>query len=385
MSQFLASNQISLLCNGTDYFPALVSAIHHAKHEIYLQTYIFDLDKTGERVGEALQQAAKRGVCVYLLLDGFGSRTLSKTYVRDLIEAGVEVLFFRPKISPWTLKRSRLRRLHSKVSVIDGVTAFVGGINIIDDDNTPSHTPPRIDYAVQINGPLIKDIHANVKSIWKGVCRRQLHQSRQIAFNIAHKQSTAGNMRAAFLVRDNVKHRRDIEDAYLSVIESAQSEITIANAYFLPGLRFRHALRNAVDRGVTVKLLLQQRTEYLFLDFATRALYTSFLSQGIHIYEYHKSHMHSKVAVIDQRFSIVGSSNIDPFSLFLSLEANLIIDDQSFTEQLTQHLRQTIDAGAVLITKDEWQRHHYVKRLMSWFVYGFVKVMLGAIGYPEHT
>ena len=131
--------------------------------------------------------------------------------------------------------------------------------------------------------------------------------------------------------------------------------------------------------------MLQQRTEYFFLDFATRALYTSLLSHGIHIYEYHKSHMHSKVAVIDQRFSIIGSSNIDPFSLFLSLEANLIIDDQSFTDQLAQHLKQTIDTGAVLITKDEWQKHHYVKRLMSWFVYGFVKVVLGAIGYPEHA
>lgn len=385
MSQFLADNQINLLCNGTDYFPALISAIDHAKHEIHLQTYIFELDKTGKRVGEALQHAAKRGVCVYLLLDGFGSRTLSKTYVRELMDAGVEVLFFRPKISPWTLKRSRLRRLHSKVSVIDSATAFIGGINIIDDDNTPSHTPPRIDYAVQISGPLIKDIHANVKSIWKGVCRRQLHQTRQIAFSIAHTQPVTGSMLAAFLVRDNVKHRRDIENAYLSAIKSAQSEITIANAYFLPGLRFRHALRDAVNRGVKVKLLLQQRTEYLFLDFATRALYTSLLSQGIHIYEYHKSHMHSKVAVIDQRFSIVGSSNIDPFSLFLSLEANLIIDDQLFTHQLAQHLKQTIDTGAVLITKDEWQKHHYVKRLLSWFVYGFIKVILGAIGYPEHA
>jgi cardiolipin synthase A/B len=385
MSHFVVNNQISLLCNGTDYFPALISAIQTAQHEIYLQTYIFDLDNTGKRVGEALQQAAGRGVCVYVLLDGFGSRTLSKKYVRNLRDAGVEVLFFRPKISPWTLKRSRLRRLHSKVTVIDGVTAFVGGINIIDDNNTPSHTPPRIDYAVRVDGALLKQIYANVKLIWRGVCRRQFYQTRQIPFKIESAQKAATGMRAAFLVRDNFKHRRDIENAYLSAIESAKSEITIANAYFLPGLRFRHALRDAADRGVTVKLLLQQRTEYLFLDFATRALFTSLLSQGIHIYEYHKSHMHSKVAVIDQRYSIVGSSNIDPFSLFLSLEANLIIDDQSFAEQLSQHLSQTIDTGAALITKDEWQKHYYFKRLMSWFVYGFVKVLLGAIGYPENT
>ncbi len=384
MSQYLSGNQISLLCNGTDYFPALISAIENAKYEIYLLTYIFELDKTGERIGDALLQAAKRGVSVHLLVDGFGSRSLSKNYIRKLKDSGVEVLFFRPKISPWTLKRSRLRRLHSKVSVVDGAVAFVGGINIIDDDNTPSHIPPRIDYAVQVSGPLLKDIHGNVKHIWKGVCRRQFYQTRQTPVKIGNAQPSTEGIRAAYLVRDNLKHRRDIESAYLSAIESAKSEIIIANAYFLPGLRFRHALRDAVDRGVSVKLILQQRTEYLFLDFATRALYTSLLSQGIHIYEYHKSHMHSKVAVVYERFSIVGSSNIDPFSLFLSLEANLIIDNKFFTKQLSQHLKQTIDTGAVQITKDEWQKHYYIKRVMSWFVYGFIKVLLGAIGYPEN-
>lgn len=385
MSHFLADNHLDLLCNGTDYFPALIAAVENAKQEIYLQTYIFALDETGKRVGEALQRAARRGVCIYLLLDGFGSRTLPKAYVATLKASGIEVLFYRPKISPWTLKRNRLRRLHSKVAVIDGSTAFLGGINIIDDYNTPSHTPPRIDYAVKVKGKLIKEMHANVKSIWRGVCRRQLYRTRHSSIQVNTTVNPASDMRAAFLIRDNFKHRRDIENAYLSAIASAKSEITIANAYFLPGLRFRHALRDAVSRGVTVNLLLQQRTEYLFLDFATRALYTNFLSQGIHIYEYHRSHMHSKVAVFDQRFSILGSSNIDPFSLFLSLEANLIIDNQSFAKQLSQHLNQTINSGAVLITKDDWQRHYYLKRLMSWLVYGTVKLMLGAIGYPENT
>ncbi|MGJ8620859.1 MAG: cardiolipin synthase ClsB [Methylophilaceae bacterium] len=384
MSHFLADNHVSLLCNGADYFPALINAIEDAKYEIFLQTYIYALDETSKRVGEALQRASSRGVCVHLLIDGFGSRTLPKAYIATLKASGIEVLFYRPKISPWTLKRSRLRRLHSKVTVIDGETAFVGGINIIDDYNTPSHTPPRIDYAAKVKGALLKEIHANVKSIWIGVCRRQFYRTRQNPLSMNITVNAVNKMRAAFLVRNNFKHRRDIENAYLSAIVSAKSEITIANAYFLPGLRFRHALRDAVNRGVTVKLLLQQRTEYVFLDFATRALYTSLLGQGIQIYEYHKSHMHSKVAVIDQRFSILGSSNIDPFSLFLSLEANLVIDDQSFTEQLRQHLNQTIDSGAMLITKDEWQNHHYIKRLMSWFVYGFVKLLLGAIGYPEN-
>ncbi|HSR02934.1 MAG TPA: cardiolipin synthase ClsB [Methylophilaceae bacterium] len=384
MNHFIANNQVSLLCNGYDYFPALIAAIQNARHEIYLQTYIYTLDRTGENVGEALQQAARRGVSVYLLLDGFGSRALPKTYVTALKSSGIEVLFFRPKISPWTLKRSRLRRLHSKVAVIDGMTAFVGGINIIDDYNTPSHIPPRIDYAVKIEGALLKKIHANAKHIWRSVCLRQGHITQQNTAKINSFRKTDNGMRAAFLVRDNLKHRRDIENAYLSTIKLAKSEIIIANAYFLPGLRFRHALRDAVVRGVTVKLILQQRTEYFFLDFATRALYTALLSQGIHIYEYHKSHMHSKVAIIDQHFSIVGSSNIDPFSLFLSLEANVVIDSKVFSEQLKQHLLNTIETGSVEMTKDQWQRGYYLKRTMSWMVYSLVKLMLAVIGYPEN-
>lgn len=316
MSQYVNGNQVTLLCNGADYFPALIAAINEAKHEIYLQTYIYEFDQTGIRVGNALKAAALRGVYVYLLLDGFGSRKLSKSYIKELKQSGVEVLFFRPKISPWTLKRSRLRRLHSKVSVIDGETAFVGGINVIDDFNTPSHTPPRIDYAVKVKGALLKQMHANAKSLWKRVHQRQFARTRPSNLKVRHVPSKEGSMQAAFVVRDNFKHRRDIENAYLLAIASAKSEIIIANAYFLPGLRFRHALRDAASRGVVVKLLLQQRTEYKFLDYATRALYSALLSQNIQIYEYHKSHMHSKVAVIDENLAIVGSSNIDPFSLF---------------------------------------------------------------------
>jgi len=385
MSQMMTGNQATLLCNGTDYFPALIAAINHAKYEIYLQTYIYALDETGMRIGSALKEAASRGVYVYLLLDGFGSRKLAKSYIAELKESGIEVLFFRPKISPWTLKRNQLRRLHSKVSVIDGETAFVGGINMIDDLNTPSHTPPRIDYAVKVEGALLNQIHAYAKSIWKRVYQRQFARTRPSNLKLSHSSLGKGNTQAAFLIRDNVKHRRDIENAYLAAMASAQSEVIIANAYFLPGLRFRHALLGAASRGVTIKLLLQQRTEYLFLDFATRALYSALLKQNIQIYEYHKSHMHSKVAVIDQRLAIVGSSNIDPFSLFLSLEANVMIEEATFVSQLKQQLMHDIDTGSTLMTIEQWQKYPYLNRFASWVVYLLVKVMLGLVGHPENT
>jgi len=190
-------------------------------------------------------------------------------------------------------------------------------------------------------------------------------------------------MQATFLIRDNVQHRRDIENAYLSAMDKAQSEIIIANAYFLPGLRFRHALRDAAKRGVRVVLLLQKRSEYRLLDFATRALYSALLQQGVHIYEYHKSFMHSKVAVFDDRLAIVGSSNIDPFSLFLSLESNIAISNHTFAKALKQDLKMTIEAGATMVTLDDWHQNHLVNRLLSWLAYASVKVMTGIIGYRE--
>ena len=305
MSQYLSGNHIVLLRNGAEYFPALEAALNGAQHEIYLQTYIFELDETGLRISEALKRAALRGVLVSVLLDGFGCKDLPKTYILALEKAGVEVLIFRPKISPWTLKRSRLRRMHRKMTVIDGRVGFVGGINIIDDFNTPQQVSPRVDYAVQVEGALLPSMRASMQLLWKAICRVHLRKVRSSKLKFEVTQSTLGNMRAAFLLRDNLWYRNEIEDAYLSAIKSAKTEILIANAYFLPGIRFRHALRDAAKRGVRVTILLQGHVEYILLDFASHALYSTLLSQGIEIYEYHKSFMHSKVAVIDNCWAMV--------------------------------------------------------------------------------
>jgi cardiolipin synthase A/B len=384
MSEFVAGNQIKLLRDGAEYFPALEAAIEAAEFEIYLQTYIFEADETGLRIGNALKRAALRGVYVYMLLDGFGSKDLPKTFIIDLENSGIEVLIFRPKISPWTLQRSRLRRMHRKMTVVDGQIGFVGGINIIDDYNTPSQLPPRIDYAVQIEGPILPSMHASMELLWRKLCRVHLHPFRASKLKNVFTQETVGDMRATLLLRDNLWHRNEIEDAYLSAIKSAKSEILIANAYFLPGMRFRHALREAAERGVRVTLLLQGRVEYLLLDYASHALYSSLLKEGMQIYEYHMSFMHSKVAVIDDRWAMVGSSNIDPFSLLLSREANIAVKDPNFARELRQDLQMSIETGASLVTIGDWQNHYYLKRFFSWLIYGIVRALMGAAGYSNH-
>ena len=378
----VANNQITLLQNGEAYFPAMEAALDRAIHEIYLESYIFKNDNSGRRIAEALRRAALRGVKTHVLIDGFGSNDLPKTMVDYLKAAGVMVLKFRPKTSPWTLKRQRLRRLHRKIVVVDQTIAFVGGINIIDDMDMPHETSPRYDYAVSVEGPLVKEIYVSARRVWRRVAWTRL-RSRwgRDRHGYASTPEPAGRMGAAFLVRNNFRHRRDIEEAYLQAIGQAQSEIILANAYFFPGLNFRHALLDAAGRGVRVILLLQGRVEYRLLHYASHALYGNFLDAGIEIHEYHKSLMHAKVAVVDGHWATVGSSNLDPFSLLLALEANVVVVDEDFAKTLKGSLELAIRTGARRIFKGDLRTQNFGMRLASWLSYGLVRFMTGMTGY----
>jgi cardiolipin synthase len=381
MSEFVSGNRVQLLRAGTEYFPALEAACDSATREIYLETYIFEDDATGQRIGAALARAAKRGVTVYLMIDGFGSKDLGDDFLLALRETGIRVLIYRPQISPWTLRRERLRRLHRKIAVVDACVAFVGGINIIDDMHTPRQVPPRFDYAVRIEGPLLAPIHAAVVNLWTLVMWTQFRR-RGPAPSIPVQAQACGARRGAFVVRDNFRHRNDIESAYLDAISNAGAEVLIANAYFFPGISIRRALADAAARGVRVVLLLQGRVEYVLLHYASRALYRFFLDAGVEIYEYHRSFLHAKVAVIDDRWSTVGSSNIDPMSLLLAREANVLIDDPEFASELKASLSDAMALGAVRVDAVSWQqRQSLPARAMTWICYEMVRFLTGWSSY----
>jgi cardiolipin synthase A/B len=379
--EFIGGNKLQLLRNGTSYFPALEQAIDAAQSEVYIETYIFANDETGRCIAAALARAAQRGCLVRMLVDGYGTREGFAQIRESLIAANVRVLIFRPDISPWTLRRNRLRRLHRKLTVIDARVAFVGGINVIDDMDTPGQKPPRYDYAVRVEGPLLATIMHEVERLWGRIAwaslRRRWHAKRLAAVDA----TPCGNQRAALVVRDNLRHRADIEEAYLEAIGEARGEIIIANAYFLPGMRFRRALLDAAQRGVRVALLLQGRVEYALLHYASRALYERLLEGGVEIYEYHQSFMHAKVAVIDQRWATVGSSNIDPFSLLLAREANIVVDDAPFAQELRASLREHMDSGATLVATIVWHKQSLLQRFLIWASYGLTRMLMGMAGY----
>jgi cardiolipin synthase A/B len=390
--RFVPGNRLQLLSNGEEYFPALVAAIDAAATEVFLETYIFAGDETGSLVTDALARAASRGVAVHLLLDGFGSREFPARFRAILRQSGAEVLVFRPQISPWTLRRGRLRRMHRKLACIDARVAFVGGINVIDDYDSLARMPPRFDFAVRIEGPLTEEVRTASARLWLRVSwatfrrRRAGFGARAIGAGHAATvtpQETPEGQSVALVVRDNLRHRRDIEEGYLKFIREARDEIVLANAYFLPGRRFRRALSDAAARGVHVVLLLQGKVEYALQHYASRALYGALLDAGIEIREYTRSFLHAKVAVFDRRVASIGSSNIDPFSLLLAREANVFIDDPEFAAQLRSSLDQAMRAGSRAVPPQLWKHQSLWLRVRIWLAYGISR-LLTSFARPEH-
>ena len=383
-ADFLQGNAVDLLVSGNDFFPALEAAIASARCEIHLETYIFAADPVGRRIVAALADAAGRGVAVRVLVDGFGARDFSAGLGRQLVEAGGQLEVYRAEVAQLKMRRHRLRRLHRKLAVIDGSIAFVGGINIIDDLNNGDSPQlgARFDYAVRIEGPLVARIHAAVHHLWRlvGWARLQRRPA-PIPPSPCAMHAPAGSIAAAFVIRDNLRHRRDIEHAYLDAIRGAQAEIVLAHAYFLPGRRFRRALLDATGRGVRITVLLQGQVEYALLHYATQALYGRLLAGNVRIFEYTAGFLHAKVGVVDDAWATVGSSNIDPFSLLLAREANVLVCDTGFARQLSVSLEMVMARDAREITHADLKRSSLPVRAMRWAAYGLVRLMLGVTRY----
>ena len=379
--KFRRGNRIRLLRNVEEYFPALEREIDAAATEIFLETYIFEADDTGERIAAALMRAARRGVLVHLMIDGFGSRLFPEEQRGQLLHAGVQLLVYRPELWALKLRSTRLRRLHRKLAVVDGRIGFCGGINIIDHGDARGNTPPRLDYAVSVQGPLVADMHAAVRTLWMRTAWTQLRRRWLPLAKPVLALEPRGDQRAEFLVRDNVRHRHDIEEAYLRAIARAHREVVIANAYFLPGRRFRNALCDAARRGVRVTLLLQGRMEYILVHYASRALYRQLLDAGVQIQEYTRSFLHAKVAVVDDSWATVGSSNIDPVSLMLAREANVVVRDRRFVRELHGSLMDAIEAGAKPVQRERWARMGLAMRMATGAAYAVLRLLTGISSY----
>lgn len=378
----IGRNKLTLLQNGTRFFPQLCADIDAAQHFVYLETYIFAADETGRLVSQALQRAALRHVTVRVLLDGIGSAEFPQAWVDDLRTAGVEVQWFRRETGLFNFNRFRLRRLHRKLAVIDGETAYVGGINILNDiPEGEDFDAPRLDYAVRVHGALAQHVHEEMRTLWSVIQRATLRKRiGQLGLRLRNFTKARTPSFVELELRDNVGHRRDIEHAYLQAIAGAQQEVILANAYFLPGRRIRKALQEAAQRGVRVVLLLQGRVEYRLQHYATMFLYQRLMDVGIEIYEYRDSYLHAKVGVVDREWATVGSSNLDPLSLMLAREANLVVRDEAFAKALQASLMRAIHTSAVRVERSHLRT---VSLLFARISYGLIRWAVNLLGLSK--
>ena len=349
---------LQLLEGTREFFPSLIAAMDGAQREIHFETYIFDFTGTGATVAEALERAGRRGVRTCVAVDGLGSGMPPAPWAQRLQDAGVQWRVYSPVNALALLLPTRWRRLHRKLCVVDAQVAFCGGVNVLDDFHDPAYgtlEAPRLDFAVRITGPLVADIQDTVAQLWRRLqavhdLRRHAVQHAVLtllddgdegnaAIGVERSPDRTRRARAGLVLRDNLRSRKSIERAYLKAIGAARSDIVIANAYFIPGRKLCNALVLAAKRGVRVRLLLQGRYEYFMQYHASRPVYGMLLDAGIEIHEYAPSFLHAKVAVIDGHWATVGSSNLDPLSLLLAREANVVIEDAAFAHLLSERLQ----------------------------------------------
>ncbi|HEX4585100.1 MAG TPA: cardiolipin synthase ClsB [Burkholderiaceae bacterium] len=375
---FTDGNRIELLSTGKEYFPALLGAIESARRSIHLETYLYEDDPIGRTVTEALVRAAGRAVKVRLIIDGFGGGEHARRLQRGLLLHGVQVRIYRPE-RWWRLRRRLFRRLHRKIAVIDETRAFVGGFNIIAE---PAGEGPRLDFAVACEGPIVSPVTLSAERLWWTLSLPRLSEP-AVPFprrlGSPTHQPLRGGVRAALLLRDNLLHRRTIERAYTEALASARRDVLIANAYFIPGRRFRSALLQAARRGVRVRLLLQGRVEHVLQYYAQHALYGQLLAAGVQINLYTRSFLHAKAAVIDDDWATVGSSNLDPYSLLMAREANVLVRDAAFASALRARLEQAIAAESTRFGPEDLVRRSWPARVFDWIAFGITRAAIAII------
>lgn len=384
--EWRAGNRITLLENGEEFFPRVDQLIREASKEVLLETFILFEDKVGRALQQALIAAASRGVRVEVTVDGYGSPDLSDTFVGDMTRAGVRFHYYDPRPAFMGMRTNLFRRLHRKIIVIDGRVALVGGINFSAEHLSDYGPAAKQDYAVEVEGPVVEDIHQftlqalhteDEQRSWWGGRRR----SRMPAAN-----RQPGEAQALFVYRDNDEHDTDIERHYLEMLKSAKREVIIANAYFFPGYRLLREIRNAARRGVKVKLIIQGEPDMPIVKVGARMLYNYLVPEGVNIYEYCRRPLHAKVAIKDDYWSTVGSSNLDPLSLALNLEANVIIHDSQFNRELRGNLDQLIADHCQRVDESQVPKQTYWHLAKSVMVFHFLRHFPAWVGWlPAHT
>ncbi len=332
-------NRVELIRGGRNYFARLEKLIQESTTSLHLQFYIFEPDTTGDRVIEELCAAAKRGVAVYLHLDGYASAKLDGKRITKLNESGVQVKWFEP-----LLRSTRFyvgRRMHQKIIVADGVKLLIGGLNICDRYNDMPEEPAWFDMAAYLEGETAYVAYHQCRLLWgEKELPGRIDWQTVDAYCLSILSAQQKECRLRY--NDWVRRRREITRSYLEQFQLAEKNILICCSYFLPGRLLRNKLSQARKRNVRVRVILTGISDVPLAKSAERYLYRWMLERGIEIYEYQTNVLHAKVATVDDRWTTVGSYNLNEISALASLEANLDVRDMNFAVVTRMLLEDTI-------------------------------------------
>ncbi|OFY87649.1 MAG: hypothetical protein A3F72_13430 [Bacteroidetes bacterium RIFCSPLOWO2_12_FULL_35_15] len=366
--KYIKADEIRLVHSGNDYFDVLEKIIGEAKEIIHFHTYIFDGDETGIRIADALINAAERNVQVNVLLDGYGSRKLSKKIVKRLLDSGINFRFF----NLYFFQNIHIgRRLHHKIIVADQNIALIGGINIANKYKGTKEELPWLDYAILLKGKICEVVN----KICQEINQREFRK-KKTSIITKHTEPETDFILAQFRVNDWLRGKNQIAASYFREIRKAKHSITIIASYFLPGLRLKKALIDAAGRGVEINIILSGISDVPVFRVATSYLYRVFLNHSINIYEWKKSILHGKVAVIDNEWTTIGSFNLNHLSAFGSIELNVDVLDKTFAKSCSKHFMDVIENGCEKIEVKTNNNHSFFYRLKRAVAFYFTRTII---------
>lgn len=369
---YKGGHSIELLQSGESFFSVHLQLIEQAKQYIHFQAYIIDEDSTGLVIFDALINAAKRGVRVYLLLDAFGTEYLSGALIKRIEDSGILFRFFSPVLITKGFHLSL--RLHHKVLLVDGETAIIGGINYADRYRGTPQIKAWLDFALIIRGPECVHINNILRRLWN----KTFISRKERAGEIVHTPRFYGDNIMLRIIENNwYRNKIEILRSYRTAFKNARERMIIFASYFLPGRNERKLIRNASERGVKITIVLAGESDAPMFKRATNFLYGFILSNNIRIFEYLPSNLHAKVATADGEWCTIGSYNLNHISDYGAVELNADILDKPFVTHLEKILMGIIKKDCRQVTIEEYNRRRtWLSKLVDWFSYQMIRLFM---------
>ena len=339
----VSGNDLTLLRDGEETFPAMLEAITAARRFVHLEVYAFRDDHVGRAFCDALCERARAGIQVRVLYDGAGSFLTPEPCFARIRKAGGEVLDFAP-LAPWRRRWSLRVRDHRKILVVDGEVGFAGGLNLdVCHASRSQGGHGWRDTHARFRGPAVVELERHFREAWRASWDRDARPLPELPAPAA-----AGDVPIAIVANGLAQVRSPIRRAYLDAIRAASARVWITNPYFLPDARLVHALVEAARRRVDVRILVPARSDMPLVDIAARPIFRHLVARGVRVFQYRRAVLHAKTAVVDGRWATVGSFNLDPMS-FRNLELNVVVPHAGIAATMELAFQRDLEASTELL------------------------------------